>query len=426
MMLKKLKELVQVSTVEETQNEQNTKLIHLDERQRKQTYHESGFRDSTRNFGDRVALNICLQAIYAKFQNEEKENELKQQKYNEPYLIEKSEKETEIKTKNVVIDNLNEKIITREKRIEELQHEVVDIPNNPEKYGIQAKKGASVKFWIGVVLLLPITLYLFTFYVSTSYSAFFKQFSLGDGLMQSILDANAFSKAWKDGPVEGMFVSFIPFVFMGLGFLIHMFGEVKSLGNTIKTVSLFVITFIFDVILAYQIESNLYELTRSINSEDFSLSIAFQKVAFWGIIFAGFIVYIIWGLVFDFVMKEHKEKDKIKMAIEERTNKITIEKENLQQLDNDLHKLKENIQNLKGKIDQLNKMINGIIIPVKEYQLYASEYMQGWITSINQNLHGSFTKKQDLIQGCNEAYHMHVNEMGSNTEYQHKIFLSQS
>lgn len=425
-MLKKLKDLVQTNKNEQATNTANPRVINLDERERKQTYHEAGFRDSTRNFGDKIALNICLQAIYAKFQNEEKENKLKQDKYKEPYLLEKSEKETEIKTKTVVVDNFNEKFEKRINNIENLKHEIVDIPNSPEKYGIDAKKGASVKFWIGIVLLVPITLYLLTFYISTSYSAFFKQFQIGDGIMQSILDANAFSKAWTDGPLEGMFVTFIPFVFMGLGFLIHMFSEIKSISNTLKIISLFIITFVFDAILAYLIESNLYELTKSINSPEFSLSIAFQKVAFWGIIFAGFIVYIIWGLVFDFIMKEHKEKDKIKMAVNERTGKIKIERENIEILENKLHQLKEDIQNLKGRIEELNRLIDGIIIPIKEYHLYASEYMQGWITSINQNLHGSLNKKQELIHECNEVYNQHINEMGSNSDYQNKIFLSQA
>lgn len=425
-MLKKLKDLVQTKTAEEVTEKEITKVISLDERERKQTYHEAGFRDSTRNFGDKIALNICLQAIYAKFQNEEKENELKQNKYHEPYKLEKAEKETETKTKSVVINNYIEKIERRKNSIETLKYEIADIPNNPEKYGIDAKKGASVKFWIGIILIIPITLYLITFYVSTSYSAFFKQFEIGDGVMQSILDANAFSKSWNDGPLEGMFVTFIPFVFMGLGFLIHMFSETKSVTNTIKVASLFIITFIFDAILAYQIENNLYDLTKSINSPDFSLAIAFQKVAFWGIIFAGFIVYIIWGLVFDFIMREHKEKDKIKMAIDERKSKIKIEKENLDIIDNKLHEIKEEIENIKGRIDELKRLINGVIIPIREYHLYASEYMQGWVTSINQNLHGSPNKKQDLIHECNETYKNHINEVGLNNEFQNKIFVAQS
>ncbi|WP_299121994.1 beta-carotene 15,15'-monooxygenase [uncultured Tenacibaculum sp.] len=423
-MLKKLKDLVQTNTSVATQEYQNTKVINLDDRERKQTYHEAGFRDSTRNFGDKTALNICLQAIYAKFQNEEKENEIKQEKYREPLRIQKLEKETEVKTKSVVINNLVEKKEKRKNTIEILKHEIADIPNNPEKYGIDAKKGASIKFWIGIALIIPITLYLITFYVSTAYSAFFKKFEIGDGVIQSILDANAFTKSWNDGPLEGMFVTFIPFVFMGLGFLIHMFSEYKSISNSLKITSLFIVTFIFDAILAYQIENNLYDLTRSINSPEFSLSIAFQKVAFWGIIFAGFIVYIIWGLVFDFIMKEHKEKDKIKMAIVQRNSKIKIEKENLELLDNKLHELKENVEKVKGKIEELKRLINGVIIPIKEYHLYASEYMQGWVTSINQNLHGSFNKKKDLIHECNETYNNHIKEVGSNNDYQNKIFAS--
>lgn len=70
----------------------------------------------------------------------------------------------------------------------------------------------------------------------------------------NVLDSKAFEKAWQDGSLEGAFVTFIPFVFLGLGYLIHMFGEVKSRENYFKIGLLFTITFIFDAILAYQIE----------------------------------------------------------------------------------------------------------------------------------------------------------------------------
>ena len=426
-MLKKLKDLTQVYRNENIEiTHKKSKVIELDERDRKQTYHESGFRDSTRNFGDKIALSISFKAIYAKFQNEEKENHSKQLKYNEPYLLEKSQIETQIKTKSIVLDNILEKIEIRRTKIEGLKQEITNIPINPENYNIDAKKGASGKFWIGVLLLIPITLYLITFYISTSYSAFFKDFKPGESVMQSILDANAFTKSWSDGPLEGMFVTFIPFVFMGLGFLIHMFGETKSLLNYFKILALFILTFIFDAILAYQIESKLFDISRNINSEEFTLAIAFLEVGFWGIIFAGFLVYVIWGLVFDFIMKEHAEKDKITVALNHRKARIKIENFEIEKLFSKNHLIKEDLENLKGKIHELKRLINGVIIPVKEYQLYASEYMQGWVTSINQQLHGSALKKQELIHDCNETYEIHIEEVGSNKEIQNKIFLSQS
>lgn len=424
-MLKKIKDLVQIKNkAEEPEIIVNPEIIN--ESERKRTYHETGHRDSTRNFGGRIPLSVSLGAIYAKFQNEEKINVEKQKKFNEPYFLEKSEKQTEIKTKSVMIENLKEKKESRIKKIENLKFEIADLPNNPEKHGLDAKKGASSKFWIGIFLLIPITLYLMTFYVSTSYSAFFKKFEIGDGVIQSILDANAFSKAWVDGPLEGMFVTFIPFVFMGLGFLIHMFGENKSFLNYFKIFSLVVVTFLFDAILAYLIESNLYELRKDINSPAFDLSIAFQEITFWGIIFAGFIVYIIWGLVFDFIMKEHKEKDKISNAIKERYEKIRLEQEEVDNLDSKLHNLNEDIEKMKGRIEELNRLINSIVIPVKEYQLYASEYVQGWITSISEHLHGSYERKHHLINECNEEFLNHITKIGSNGDFQNRIFISQS
>ena len=423
-MLKKIKTLVKLKEEinDSIENIDNS----ADENNRKRTYHETGHRESTRNHGGRIALSVSLKSIYAKFQNEEKQNTSKQQKLNEPFLAEKGEKETEIKTKTVVIENLIDKKAARIKKIEDLKLELADLPNNPHKYGINAEKGASVKFWIGIIILLPITLYLMTFYISTSYSAFFKNFTIGDGVIESILDANAFAKAWQDGPLEGMFVTFIPFVFLGLGYLVHMFSEKKSFVNGFKIFALILVTFVFDAILAYLIESKLYELSKTINSPDFNLSFAFQEVSFWGIIFAGFIVYIIWGLVFDFIMKEHKEKDKITSALKQRNQKIIIEKEEVDSIDSKLHLLKEDIEKLKGRIDELNRLINSVIIPVKDYQLYASEYMQGWITSISETLHGARDKKEKLISECNEEYLMHIEKMGSDSEYQNKIFLSQN
>lgn len=58
------------------------------EETRKRTYHESGYRDSSRTNGNHSTLSICLDAVYSKFQNEEKEMVEKQQKLKESYVNE--------------------------------------------------------------------------------------------------------------------------------------------------------------------------------------------------------------------------------------------------------------------------------------------------------------------------------------------------
>lgn len=408
------------------------------EESRKRTYHESGYRDSSRTSGNHSTLSICLDAVYSKFQNEEKEMVEKQQKLKESYINEQKNRETEIKALTVSQETKEEQLKTKNKEIETLQNsidnlkaEILDLPRNPEKYNVKATKGASAKFWIGLILLIPITLYLATFYISTSYSAFFKSFDARSTVIQSVLDANAWMKAWEDGFIEVAFVTLIPFVFLGLGFLIHMFGENKTKVNYVKLGLLFLVTFVFDSILAYEIESKLYELNKTFDSPPFDLKIAFTKIQFWGIIFAGFIVYIIWGLVFDFVMKEHREKDRIRSEQEIRqkkilslSEKITALKHEIEEITASIGSIKELIIKTRGRIEELQNIIDSVIIPTKDYKRYASEYVQGWITFIGEKIAVSKTEKQTMIESCIETYETNLERVGANSDTQNLVYLS--
>ncbi|MCZ4245258.1 hypothetical protein [Pedobacter punctiformis] len=436
-----IKNLFRLKSVTESQNEKDGVTENQTgetEEVRKRTYHEAGFRDGSRNIGGSQALSICLNAIYAKFQNEEKELVDKQRQIKEPYINEQKNKETEVKALTVSKENKEEQIARTDANIrsvkdsvEALKFEINDLARDPEKYHIKATKGASTKFWIGLIILIPISLYLFTFYVSTSYSAFFKTFDPNSNLMMNVLDPKAFEKAWNDGTLEGAFVSLIPFVFLGLGFLIHMFSENKSFANYLKIGVLVMVTFVFDAILAYQIEEKIYDLNKTFDSPPFNLPIAFTRIQFWGIIFAGFIVYVIWGLVFDFIMKEHKEKDKIKHEQQKRQKDILIHQERVSDLDKqkelfikELNAIKELIAKAQGRIGELQRIIDAVIIPTKEYVLYASEYVQGWITFINEKLFVSRTENQNLIKECIEVYNNHCEGVGAKEDSQNSIYLS--
>ncbi|WPO82852.1 beta-carotene 15,15'-monooxygenase [Chryseobacterium sp. JJR-5R] len=408
------------------------------EESRKRTYHESGYRDSSRTSGNHSTLSICLDAVYSRFQNEEKEMVEKQQKLKESYVNEQKNRETEIKaftvsveTKEEQVKNKNKEIEIHQQDAEALKAEILDLPRNPEKYNVKATRGASAKFWIGAIILTFITLYLLTFYISTSYSAFFKVFDSKITLIQNVLDAKAWEKAWDDGLIEGAFVTLIPFVFLGLGYLIHMFWENKTRINYIKIGVLLAITFVFDIILAYQIEFRLYNFEKVFDSPPFDLKIAFSHVQFWAIIFAGFIVYIIWGLVFDFVMKEHREKDRIKNEQEIRqkkveflTEKANALKKEIEDINANIGSIKESVIKTRGRIEELQNIIDGVIIPTKDYKMYASEYVQGWITFIGERIAVSRTEKQIMIDSCIDTYNTNLDTVGANDNNQNLVYLS--
>jgi len=438
-MIAQIEELFRSKTDSQPQNNQiqNSSIDDGDD-VRKRTYHEAGFRDGSRNSGSPLALSICLNAIYARFQNEEKELIEKQQLAKEPYINEQKTKETEIKTlaiskenKEQQINKLESDIRTVKDNIEELKFEINDLPRNPEKYHISASKGASSKFWIGLIILMPLSLYLFTFYISTSYSAFFKPFDANSTIIMNVLDSKAFEKAWHDGSLEGAFVTFIPFVFLGLGYLIHMFGEIKSIGNYIKITALLLTTFVFDAILAYQIEEKIYELTKTFNTPDFNLPIAFGRIQFWGIIFAGFVVYLIWGVVFDFIMKEHREKDKIKHEQLRRKKDIQIHQDRISDIEIQKAKLTEELNKFKTdsiaaqeRVKALQNIIDAVIIPTKEYVLYASEYMKGWITFVSEKLHISMHEKIVLQTECITCYHENLKSVGASEDSQNSVYVT--
>ena len=294
-------------------------------------------------------------------------------------------------------------------QLKKIDQDIAEVPDNPNKFGIDADKKPKAQFYIGVLILFPITLYLLVFYVSASYSAFFKDFSPETTIFAAIFDGQALSKAYNDlngGLLEVLFICTIPFAFMGLGYLVHMFQKSKGKA-TMKIISLFVITFIFDAILAYQIEKKIFDFEK-LPGEVFNLSLAFQSVEFWGIIFAGFVVYIIWGLVFDFTMNEHENIDKIKIFVTTQQ----IKKESLIAQNEEIKKIKEQIEkevsSIEGKIRELQSQIDGFIFEKKRYLIYHSEFLNGWLLAIGREIALPREEKEKLIKDCNSVSEEHL------------------
>ena len=387
------------------------------------TYWQSGYGASSKAFGDPLTFRTGLHNLYNSFEDQCRKQSNEQQRLKQPFVEQQEKNRTELKKRETVINISEEQKTLVENDIKDRRFEIVNVKQNPEQYGIDADKKPKAQFYIGLGLLLPITVYLFVFYISASYSAFFKDFE-SDSLTAAIFDANAFTKAISDGWLEGVFVGTIPFVFMGLGYLVHMFQKSKEKGGFLKLAALFVLTFLFDIILAYLIEKKIFEFDKVLGDE-FSPQIALQSVNFWGIIFAGFVVYVIWGLVFDFVMKEHENVDKIKGFIrnkKEEIKNLTLRKNNLIEK---INSIKQEITSIKGEISELQSKIDGFIFPIKEYLHYHYQYKEGWYQAINAELALPNKEKTALRNSCEEVSVQHLEELKINElEGQNLIFTN--
>ncbi|MCP9201342.1 ABC transporter permease [Gramella sp. GC03-9] len=394
----------------------------IDREQIRITYYQSGFAASTKASGKPIVLQACLQNLFSSFEDQCRRQNAEQEKLKQPYREEQEKLRTELKKLETGLSIFDEKEIDLNKKIESVRHDIVDVKNAPEKYGVEADKRPRAQFYIGLAVLLPITLYLLVFYISASYSAFFKEFT-NDVLTAAIFDKDALNNAFEDSWLEGLLVITIPFVFMGLGYVIHMMQKGSGFVNYLKLAALLIITFLFDGLLAYQIEKKIYDFNRTLNSPDYNLEVALGQAEFWMIIFAGFVVYIIWGLVFDFIMKEHENLDKIKVFINNKKEQI----KNLERIKEGIiikkDEFKNKITEVQGSISEIQSKINGFIFPIKEYLLYHNQYKEGWFQAINTEIALPNKEKEELLSACDQMAQTHLKEMNlSEQDFQHLVY----
>lgn len=386
-------------------------------------YNNEGFETSKSCQGREHTLRASLEAIYQKFENDSKTDIANQEQLKQPYTNELKGKSTALLNKEEKKEDLENEVTAYEGKIEKLHQDTINVRRNPLDYGLDVDKRASSKFWIGLMFLLPLSAYILIFYISTSYSAFFRTFNPNDSLFQGMFYPKALSQAYEDSFLELGFILFIPFVFFALGYLIHMFQENKGFVNTLKIIALFIITFLFDAILAYLIDEKLYNLNLTFNSQDFDVAIAFQSVSFWLIIFAGFVSYIVWGLVFDFVMKEHADRDKIQSFISDKLEEIEHKKKCILKVKNGIKDVQEDISVLEKRIAELQNIVDGFILPIRNYKLLSAQYLQGWQRYIAAELRIGHNEKNNLQETCRALYDKHIKSLELDIDnYQNKVY----
>jgi len=384
MALSKLKSLFKenLNIAKDTTSEVD-KSYHIDKPDT-ENYENWGFKKGGHLNGSHSGLLSCLARIREDHKRMVRKDAIKQQKLKEPlitlrdtYLEEIAHKQEES------TETSKEKIPNLKNKIEGLEKEIIAIKRDPKE--IMPDKMSKVSFFIGLLILIALSIYLFIFYSSASFSAFFKEFSLNNiGVANSIFDPKAISSAADPvtgGITELILIISMPFIFIGLGFLIHKFQEKEGFGKFFKIGFLILITFVFDAILAYEITEKIYNIKAENSFQEFapySFELAFQQVNFWLIIFAGFVVYIVWGFVFDFTIDSYDKINVVKQAIKARKSEIELYQEQLGKIDEQMNNLKSEINDLKIKIKKLKGKIDGVIIDTTEFDKILHEFLGGW------------------------------------------------
>ena len=291
----------------------------------------------------------------------------------------------------------------KSKLIEDLELERIDIRNG------DGETGDTIPFVIGTFITILLTFYLFTFYSSSGYAALY---GVKEGKISWI--SNPFAEI-SGGSIA--IVILFPVIFLGLGFLIHdALEKNKKLAAQKKpkkflTIGLLLfITLIADAFIGYKISQGVHnnEFNAGLTEEQWHFKMIFTDINFYIVLLLGFVVYVIWGFLLNFVLshpfvKTDNEKIKILLEnidkkIEERRAELTEIIARINSLSNLLMTLDDEIS---GKQNDIIGYENGVIpVSIPSLKAAVGEFMGGW----GAYTHGFFgSKAHDILKETEQA-----------------------
>lgn len=355
-------------------------------RHEKETYKQYGFRVAGLSQGGIHTLLPCLQSVYFGIRKEQQDDTLLQDQLIKELEANKANLEAELKNKKDEIQDTQEKIKGLKEEKEEQKKELSELKDGKKK----RNRNTWITFVISSVLLLPFSIYFFIFYSSVGYSAFFKQFGIGDiengnfNLSQAIFDSQAIPNAWNDGLAELMFILFMPFIFLALGFVLNMWERKEGWLKYVRIPFLIAVAFVFDSLLSYEICKKIYDLNAMMQLGDippYNIPLAFKDPTFWIIICLGFVSYLIWGIVFGIWVKSWEN-------LESNTEKCKLIEKKIIEIENNLNKERQTYQQLNTEATGIEAKINkiesqkhsGVRYDIGKIKLELNNFLAGWQT----------------------------------------------
>jgi len=259
--------------------------------------------------------------------------------------------DVQIKEKQDKIDVRREELLELHKKYEA----------DPE--AMKRETFSPFKFSISTFILVMLTGYLFFFYVSAAYKALYTDF---EGIAERIA-AGLGTGSIMPKPAElaealqyNFLLFLVPFVFYAFGWAFHVILEMKHKQKYVFLGGLITVTFFVDFLLALLIHNNT-EYAKELMGLSTRSWIA--DPAFFMILFLGFIVYLLWSILLDSMVREWTKRlvpIKIKKIIKHLKEDIKVLQSKLipeEPIRFDIANLREDLGtvilgNLKSYIDQ--------------------------------------------------------------------------
>lgn len=358
-------------TKEATTNGSNVRIMHNIDRV---NLYDFGYEKSGSANGDPELYGVYLNRIlngdlveepYKGFTDEEKKDRVRQIK----------ELEKTIKEKEGANAKVEEEIKQKEKDIDKYRKDLLQIRESraKSKEKLKSDSFSPAKFSLNFFILAMLSVYLFFFYVSATYKALYVDF---EGIAESIA-AGEGTGSIMPGPYElsealqfNYLLFVVPFVFYAFGWAFHVLLELKHKMRVVFVAMLVAVTFTVDFLLAMIISNNTEGAKALMGLPSMHWS---SSPSFYIILFLGFLVYVIWSILLDSLVREWDKR--------EITNNL---KKIIRHLQGDIKLLSEKLEDVsfpKAQIANYREDLNTTMYG--NLKKYVDQFSSGWISYLS-------------------------------------------
>lgn len=352
-----------------------TKLIEIKNPPRTVDLDRFGFTQAGKNEGNSTSYITHVESIYVGSlldesiyvgKNQQQIDQIKDQIQDCKGAISRSQNDidtfkAEIKKLNIKIDDYTDKLET-----------YLSGGANKGMVGTVLETPSKARTAISSFFLLMLSVFIFFFYVAVVYKALFiSTADIANALKNGDWGVSLLPQ-WAEvleAIRNNTMVIFAPFMFYGFGYAIHILLEGKNKIKYLWIALVIIITFVLDYLLADQIHN---KVQSALNMMGMKGNDKFEDILL--VIIMGFVVYIIWSIIFHYWMGEIE-----KWNVSSRLGKlIRSTQKTKDELNQNVSEAEGNINLKQTDIKKLEDSININAIPLNEIVKSISLFSQGW------------------------------------------------
>ena len=350
------------------------------------SFREYAFEKAGLNRGEHIALKANLQwikdgHIVDETFNENEQHLLKLQAENK-IILKEAEKEKIDGEKRTALEVGKPSLERKIKDLnDEIQQTKIDLAENNVQTGYQPEK-----YFMYAGLTIILSFYLLFFYASAIYASFFR--NAGSILKLAGEDIVLYLDSIFD--IKGIFTASPSLIIVYLG--AFLFFAICLIPHNIegKNKNWFVVfaifgAFIADSLMAYKIDLGIHDLKIMAGVPDAEWHF-YSSINFYMVLLFGFCAYLVWGYMFELMLKEKNKKTgyvKAVLIIKGLKEEIKSLKNELLVVEAKIIELETQIKSILSQLDQLKKDLEKKMVNPDALSQNLTSFYMGWRQFLN-------------------------------------------